>query len=223
MKATCPKCSRPLPVDDVNVGADTALCRKCNEVFALSDLVDESGDERDFNLNVPPRGAWYRDNGEDVRIGATTRSAAAFFIVPFMCVWSGGSLGGIYGGQILSGRFSLGLSLFGIPFVLGTLLFGTIAAMTAAGKVEVRLRGETGEIFTGIGRLGWRRRFARTDVTQVYEGVSSVRGAGSSGACITLEGQRRINFGSGLSAERRYFVLRALRQTLQPARHMRRA
>lgn len=57
------------------------------------------------------------DNGFE--ISATTESPIAFFLVPFMLVWSGGSLGGIYGTQIANGHFNLFLSLFGIPFCNG--------------------------------------------------------------------------------------------------------
>ena len=64
----------------------------------------------------------------------------AFFLVPFMCVWSGGSLGGIYGSQFFQSKFDLSMSLFGIPFVLGTLLFGSFALMTVCGKVVVSIR-----------------------------------------------------------------------------------
>ena len=38
-----------------------------------------------------------------------------------MLIWSGGSLGGIYGTQIANQEFSLLQSLFGIPFIIGTI------------------------------------------------------------------------------------------------------
>lgn len=217
MKSTCPKCGRELPLDDVNVAADTALCRECAEVFSLSEIVEGGrADEGDgsFDVSSPPRGAWYADDGNEVRIGATTRSAIAWFLVPFMCVWSGFSLGGIYGTQFYKGQFDLRTTLFGIPFILGTLLFGSMAVMSVIGKVEVRLCGAAGEIFTGVGWIGWRRRFALADVERVRENALYTRGAGSPGACIVLEGQRRLSFGSGLSDERRHYVLRALQTSL---------
>lgn len=217
MKALCPKCGRELPLDDVNVAADTALCQECGEVFPLSEIVEggraDDGD-RPFDVSSPPRGAWYSDDGNEVRIGATTRSAIAWFLVPFMCVWSGFSLGGIYGTQFYKGQFDLRTTLFGIPFILGTLLFGSMAVMSVIGKVEVRLCGEAGEIFTGVGWIGWRQRFALADVERVREEALYSRGAGSSGASIVLEGQRRLTFGSGLSDERRHFVRRAVQTSL---------
>jgi len=44
-------------------------------------------------------------------------------VIPHVVVTSK-SLGGIYGSQIMKGKFVLGQSLFGIPFLLGTLVFG---------------------------------------------------------------------------------------------------
>lgn len=67
----------------------------------------------------------------------------------------GGALGGIYGSQIMAGEFNLMLSLFGIPFVLGTLFLGSIALMTVCGKVVVSTSYDQGKIFTGVGPFGW--------------------------------------------------------------------
>ena len=128
-----------------------------------------------------------------------------------MCVWSGLSLGGIYGTQIRSGTFNLALSLFGIPFVLFSVLFWSFALMAICGKVEVRLRGSEGQVFTGIGSLGFRRRFSTTEVTHVYEGSARCSGVGSEGNAIVLEGTKRLKFGESLRTERRYFVAGVLR------------
>ncbi|MBI2477147.1 MAG: hypothetical protein HYV60_00350, partial [Planctomycetia bacterium] len=107
----------------MNVATDVAVCPNCGEVFPLSSIVATQDVPTEFEINDPPAGAWFYDDFRGWRIGASTRSRAAFFLVPFMCVWSGFSLGGIYGTQIAKGEFNLGMSLFGIPFVLGTLLF----------------------------------------------------------------------------------------------------
>src|SRR5512137_2776592 len=99
MKVQCPKCHVDVPPANVNVAADTVWCAGCNEAFALSELVGKAGGE-EVPIEVPPeppRGAWFEKNFDGWEVGATTRSPIAFFLVPFMCVWSGGSLGGIYG------------------------------------------------------------------------------------------------------------------------------
>jgi hypothetical protein len=215
MKVICPKCRTALPIEDVNVLTDVALCRRCEQTFAYSELVEEQ-ETGPVDLNRPPQGAWFKRTPGGFEIGSTTRSAVAFFLVPFICLWSGGSLGGIYGSQIIKGKFVLGQSLFGIPFLLGTLVFGSIAVMAVCGKVVVRLDGKNGEVFTGVGPIGVRRRFQKDDVTAVRR--ADARG-GNGGRRrmpfqLTLEGRKRIRFASGLKTERLEFMLAALRQML---------
>jgi hypothetical protein len=217
MKVQCPKCRADVPPANVNVAADTVWCAGCSEAFALSDLVGKRDDPvGEAPIEVPPeppRGAWFEKNFDGWEVGATTRSPIAFFLVPFMCVWSGGSLGGIYGTQIANGQFSLGMSLFGIPFLLGTLLFGSIALMAVCGKIVVRVREERGEVFTGVWRFGWRRRFDPEGIRRVYENEKPGRRGSSSE--IVLEGDERITLGSGLNENRRYFMLQVLRSIFE--------
>src|SRR5687767_8011351 len=113
----CPKCETEIPLEDINVAQDIALCRKCAESFSFAELAqDEAIPEVD--LNHPPKGMWFNRTPDGFELGSSTRSGVAFFLVPFMCLWSGGSLGGIYGSQIVKGDFNLAMSLFGLPFLL---------------------------------------------------------------------------------------------------------
>jgi hypothetical protein len=215
MKVQCPKCHANVPPANVNVAADAVWCAGCNEAFALSDLTRKGTEDR-APIEVPPeppRGAWFEKNFDGWEVGATTRSPIAFFLVPFMCVWSGGSLGGIYGSQMASGQFNLVMSLFGIPFILGTLLFGSIALMAVCGKVVVRVRGEQGEVFVGVWCLGWRRRFDPAGIHRVYENERPGRRGNSTE--IVMEGDERITLASGLNDNRRYFMLQVLRSILE--------
>jgi hypothetical protein len=216
MKVQCPKCHVDVPPANVNVAADTVWCAGCTEAFSLSDLVDgtrEGTGEAEVPPE-PPRGAWFEKNFDGWEVGATTRSPIAFFLVPFMCVWSGFSLGGIYGSQIMSGQFNLGTSLFGLPFLGGTLFFGSIALMSVCGKVVVRTWGERGEVFIGVWRLGWRRRFDPSTIRRAYEGNAGMSQNNNSMG-IVLEGAERITFGTGLNANRRYFMLQVLRSIFE--------
>ena len=220
MKVDCPKCKTPIESGDINVSGDLCFCKACNEAFKLSQLVNGSEDnaEPDIDVNLPPSGVRYQVFPGGVRIEATTRSPIAFFLVPFMCVWSGGSLGGIYGSQILEGRFDLFRTLFGIPFLIGTLIFGSLALMCVFGKVKVLIEGDDGLVFTGIGPIGQAKKFKFSEISRVYE--STTRGSKSNSTQIVLEGTDRITFGSMLNDKRRYFLLRVLRKVVQPARQI---
>ncbi|MCX6952165.1 MAG: hypothetical protein NTV51_08355 [Verrucomicrobia bacterium] len=210
MKFTCPACQQSLPPGQINVQTDLALCQACGHVARLSQLVDADFDAR--VLHNPPKGAWYQQTMSEHVVGATTRHPSAFFLVPFMCVWSGGSLGGIYGTQIAQGKFNLTTSLFGIPFLLGSILFWTVALMAIWGKMEVRVRDGIGTVFVGLGRLGWKRSFNLDDVESIEDSGTKVSYPGSSGASIVLRGKSILRFGTNLTEPRRYFVLNVLKQ-----------
>ena len=171
-----------------------------------------------FDINNPPKGAYINHLTNGVQIGASTRSWFAFFIVPFMIVWSGGSLGGIYGSQILNGEFDIVTSLFGIPFLLGSIIFWGIALMSVMGKVEVTLDSNGGHIFTGVGKIGLNKRFLWSEIDSVHEKVSTSRsnkGGSTTTHSIVLEGQRQISFGSHLPSDKRYYMLKTLEQLIQ--------
>lgn len=135
-------------------------------------------------------------------------------MVPFMCVWSGAAIGGIYGSQIASGKFNPMMSAVGIPFLLASLIFWSWAAMCVCGKVEIVLRDHGGTVFTGVGSLGWKRRFSLSEFTSVREGDYGPSGRGGRARAIALEGSRRLVFGSLLNEARRYFVVESLRALL---------
>lgn len=213
MQVRCPNCDAQMNPEDVNVGADTAFCRKCDEAFALSKLIHME-EAAAVDLDHPPKGAWFERTFDGFTVGATTRHPAAFFIVPFMCVWSGGSLGGIYGSQIATGNYSVILSLFGIPFLLFSILFWAIALMTVCGRVVLKVEGTAGGILTGVGSIGRKKLFNWLDVSGVREQQARADSPGHQGAKIVLEGKERVEFGKMLRQERRYFIVQVLRKML---------
>lgn len=214
MKLYCPNCKTEFQSLDVNVADNLAYCRQCSEAFAISQLLGHASTRReplpDPVTNIP-KGCWYHETMDGWTAGATTRSAMAFFIVPFMCMWSGGSLGGIYGSQIIHGKFNLVMSLFGLPFLVGTIFIGGMAAMTIAGKVILTVSGNELTVFTGVWGIGWRRKVTIEPSSRLYSNRSNVHYPGSSPSNITIEGPKSIRFGSGLSFPRQIFLTQLLR------------
>ena len=174
LEVVCPRCRSDVPLEDVNVANDIALCRKCAYDFSFAEAINQAESEP-VDLTKPPKGVWYKRTSNGFELGSSTRSAAAFFLVPFMMVWSGGSLGGIYGSQIAKGDFNLGMSLFGLPFLFGTILFGSIAVMTVCGKFVVRAEGCDGELFVGAAGIGYRKKFRWDEVKDIR--IETKRGA----------------------------------------------
>lgn len=213
----CPKCNSELKKENINIQSNIAQCNACDTVFKISDNLERYADD-EFDTNNPPQGAWKNNAFNKIIIGATTRSPIAFFLVPFMLIWSGGSLGGIYGSQIISGKFSLFESLFGIPFLIGSIIFWSLALMAIWGKVELTLDNRGGKIFTGIGKIGINKKFLWSEISRIEEKQTNFRYPGSRGSSIILEGKKRILFGTGLKSERLYYLLRATKSILNKNR-----
>jgi hypothetical protein len=213
----CPKCRRTIPLDDINVSTDVALCRRCEERWSFGDLVRDQ-DLQPIDALAAPAGTWLVDSPLGFEIGVSTRSATAFFLVPFMCVWSGFSLSGIYGSQLMNGRFDWAMSLFGIPFILGTLFFGSTAMMSVCGKVVVKVAGDSGEVFTGVGPVGWTRRLDWSQVTSIR--ITQKWGSNASVSDqITLMAGAPINIAVGVSAPRLNYMFVTLRQKWRQTSH----
>jgi hypothetical protein len=205
----CINCGTQISASQINITTDLAHCTACNTIFKISEARVPVNDL--FDIKQKPNGTWYKKvNSNEIRIGASTRSPIAFFLVPFMLIWSGGSLGGIYGTQLASGEFNLILSLFGIPFLIGTLIFGGIAVMSVAGKIEISLTKQGGSIFTGVGSAGMTKKFLWNDISKIQEIGSSGFGQKGRGMKISLEGKKRITFGSALRESRRFYLVNAL-------------
>jgi hypothetical protein len=217
MEVFCPSCRARIAPADINVSTDVALYRSCGNTFRLSEIVG-TAPSASIDLHSPPAGAWYTPTADGFTAGATTRTWMALFLVPFTCVWAGGSLTGIYGSQILKGEFNPFASLFGIPFLLGSIVLVSWCAMCVAGQVVITRQSDRLAIFTGVGPIGWTRTYAFSDFSSAREGFSafgSWNWNNRQGPAIRLEGRRAAAFGSTLSVDRRYFLLKVLQAALR--------
>lgn len=206
----CPKCNCEILKDNINIQTDIAYCPNCNKTFKISENVPTEFEDG-FDINNPPKGTWIKKEMNSLIIGATTRSLFAFFLVPFMIVWSGGSLGGIYGGQFFKGEFDLFLSLFGIPFLLGSILFWSLTLMSIWGKVELTLDKNGGRVFTGLGILGISKYFKWDEISLIKENKGNTSYSESQGGKLTLEGKKKISFALGVKENRQYYLYRAMK------------
>lgn len=143
---SCPSCGAGIPLADVNVGADIALCRACGARCHVAELVDAGDEQEETRLlsgPAPKHVQVIRDPNDirgTVELVYAKVNPAALFVIPFALVWSGGSLGGIYGVQIYRHTFDWKVSLFGIPFVLGTfvLLYAILSMLFKKSRLALR-------------------------------------------------------------------------------------
>ena len=226
MQLSCPSCHAKIATDDINVSTDVALCRACGNTFHLTEALGATSPflsslmssiappSGPVDLNSPPSGAWYEPAADGFTAGASTRSFTALFIVPFTCIWSGGSMFGIYGTQLIKGHFNLPMSLFGIPFLIGSVFLISWCALSVAGKVTVTVHGDRLAIFTGVGPIGITRLANLSDFKSAREDWGRFTNNNQPSRVIRLEGSRAMAFGSMLSTPRRYFLLAAVQSAL---------
>jgi len=212
----CPECGLPIPASEIAPSAGLAVCRSCDRSFDLEvckSAVPFAQRGQPMPTN-PPKGVQVEESMDGFRVSVSTRSAAAWFLVPFMCVWSGFSLGGIYGTQLYKGEFNLVMSLFGIPFLLGSLFFGSFALMALCGKYILEVRGDEFRCRVGFLGLYWttRRRWSDYDRAELGETTSRTRRGGYNVQHqILLKGQdQEYDCGSGAQRERLAWIVKYL-------------
>jgi hypothetical protein len=166
-------------------------------------------------MNVPP-GAWFEETADGFSAGARFRSHLSTYVVLFTLFFSVVSLSIAYGYQLVTGQFDPGLSLFGIPFLVATIVLGTVSLVAVWGRCTLVVRGDAAELFTGIGPFGRRRRFRWSGIYAVNEVKSKVEVNETTLPTLCLEGDTRVRFGVLLTTERRHFLLQTLRRELKP-------
>lgn len=177
----CPKCGAEVPLSDINVSADLMLCKSCGETSSFAEAVNEVGDESVL-VKPPPKHLRIETDPMDPERRTTITykkiPLLALFFIPFTCVWSGFSMTGIYGSQIAKGAFDPKLSLFGIPFLIGSIVLVSTCLFTLFGKRVLELKGGEAKYFAGVFGIGLRKRFHYDCQTKVSRGVATFQQKG---------------------------------------------
>ena len=182
-KYNCPKCGCEVEMANINVANDILLCSSCGETSRFSEIVDleREAKEEDYDAQLlntkPPKHLKVISDPTDMtgRISLIYRkfSPTAFFLIPFTCAWSGFSMTAIYGSQIASGKFDLQASLFGLPFLVGSIVLVSVCLFCLFGKRVLTLERGNGKYFFGVGFIGIFKRFTYDRQTKVCDGETS--------------------------------------------------
>ena len=205
---TCPSCSATVPLADVNVAKDLALCRACGATTSFSGL-QGAGELKDVNLDVPPKHVRdVHDGQSDLVLTYRRRSPILFFLIPFTALWSGGSVGMIYLRPLLQGKpFEVGEALFGIPFLIGTVVLLTFITYLFFGRWVIRVTGNEGSVFNGVGSLGWTRRFTIDRSSTVTLAACGASANNQPVPCIRVDtGAASLSFGAFIKEDSKLFI-----------------
>ncbi len=174
MEVSCPTCRGPIKSDNINVAKDTAYCVKCESLHALSSLASSNSTQSTprFDPYEKVDGLVVDDKSYMWTIDVSHRSKKALFLIPFTCLWAGGSMYSIYGQQYLSGEYDIVTSLFGIPFLLGSLFLIGMCFMSMFGRTHISCDNDKALYFIGVGAIGKYRRFRWSSITKVNDSSS---------------------------------------------------
>ncbi len=194
MTIHCPECGLPILPTEITPAGDLAYCRLCERTSTVDACrAAKALAQRPASSEAPPKGLQFTESLTGFQVVLSTASWVALILWPFMLVWAGGSLGGIYGTQIKSGQFNWMLSLFGLPFLVGSVFLFGIAFMSTFGRVLVE-SGQDGLLRIRKGGLGlyWTKSAAWTDVVsaEVIEKTNRRKGGYTIGyACVLTRRQ----------------------------------
>jgi len=199
---------------DLNVAADVALCRTCGYTgsFLRSSTVPYMSDEE--MARPPKRVTLHRGFDGELEIVSRFSKGLALFLIPFTAIWSGASMWGIYGTQFMKGEFDLMQSLFGIPFLLGTIVLVSIILLTLYGKIIVTLSRGRVQVFSGVFGIGRTKEIACGKGTQVsLEKSSATKNHVPQMQIVLRSGNQTLKFGAlSFSKETRQYVAAVLRR-----------
>ena len=176
IEVVCPECHQPIPLEDIQPAANLAICRSCNLTHRLSGIVTGS-ELDDVSLDQKPRRLTIQNEADGLRIVYKHIPGIFWFILPFTCVWGGGSMWGIF---VEGKTLETSTLLMGLPFVMGTIVLIGVLLCMSCGQRVVRIRStgsREGECtyFYGVGSIGITKRIAyhsETDVLLEYGSCS---------------------------------------------------
>ncbi|NQZ56372.1 MAG: hypothetical protein HRT88_02725 [Lentisphaeraceae bacterium] len=204
----CPDCDAEITLADINVANDIALCRSCKTTHSFAQLCNFESISTDLLKEKPPRHiSLLQDMGDGPGIIYKKKSWVLLFMLPFTCVWAGGSMFGIYGQQFIEGKFDLQQSLFGIPFLIGSIILSAVCLYMLVGKWRIVCDSSIVSIFVGVGPIGWTRRIPYNRHSQVGIVDSSVRHNNVVQQCISIKTDAdERKFGAGINNDSLEFI-----------------
>ena len=214
----CLHCGQPLDLQDTNVATDVALCRACGRSMPFS-AVSGTDELAAIDLAQPPRGVKVGHSLiSGIEVTYRRFNPTVLFLIPFTLLWSGVSIGGIYGSQFAKGEFDPGTSLAGLPFLIGTVVLLSVITYMLFGHWRISIDRGTARIFNGVGPVGRHREITLAPGTVVRVAPSNLRinRQQRQEIQVTTEG-RTVKFGAGLPDDVRDFFAALLGKAITAA------
>lgn len=229
MAIQCPNCAGEVPVEQVNIGVDTALCPHCRQMFRPSEMLGpRSGDTEDwssFGTSVAPEKPtdrdvvmeYFEDGGVGMYLPPGDSGKRSRFYFTFSILWNAivFAVGGGFGWGMVQGDVPWLMVLFFIPFMAVGVLLLFWGCWLAWGSTSV-----------GLDRQGmwleqklFGRRRLRTYSLEHVEGFRRNKAYEQNdepvyACCVKING-RKHNFAHKLSDEHQQWLVNEFNQALR--------
>ena len=210
MRVFCPNCNAQIDSKDFNAAENICVCHACNELFKLSEILDQDTIYEIENLlRNPPKGAWVKkDIGQEI-IGIRPRSKSAIFSILFALAFSSISFTGFF--QMIISKSTIGI-LFMLIFIASSIFLWVQVFYSIFGKIEIVLNKNGQDyIFTGIGRIGKKHILKWPSIKSIYEQTSHNSEDGYSKK-IYIAGENLIKISiNGINENKSMFLIKVLK------------
>ncbi|MEM1422948.1 MAG: hypothetical protein AAGH64_02985 [Planctomycetota bacterium] len=188
----CAQCAASIPTADVNIAEGVALCRSCNSITSLADMVEAQEDLPTADPDVVPEGCRVDSDGISKTFVVKVRSVVGgVFLLLFSTAWCsitslfvGLGVAGVLahlgmqppswvpgmgsgGGSQIPLVMSIAILLFMLPFIAIGIFTFVMALTSFFGVLRVRIEGTRGTAFTGVGPIGLRKKFDTSRITDI--------------------------------------------------------
>jgi|GEM_PF-2474005 len=214
----CQNCGAVIPLEDVNVSSDIALCRTCGKTMPFSGLVPISGSSVD--LQHPPAGVCIVDDPfKGITITYRKFSPSMLLLFPMAAGFLGATIFLLFGFHIYKYKFDIERTIMAIPFLAGTVFLSTVALFHLLGSWRITITRDQLTVVMKVSPLSWTRRLACDRSAQVRMFLPSIRVSGGMNSTtqdlVQVECQgKTLDFGGAMPEDVKLYIAETIRRTL---------
>jgi len=208
----CLACQTPIPLEDVNVSTDIALCRACGQTSSFAEL--SAWRDEEVLLGSPLKHLRIEERADgSIKMTYKRIPFVAFFILPVLLIWGYSFLWKPFVQPWLEGS-SVVQSQSGTPPVIHLIIiFSALTGWLIFGSWRIILRDGFGKVLVGVGPLCYTRSFHYDRTSQIRLVPSNIRvnRVRQDAICVTTGGVD-FTFGAIIHWESRNHIAAVLRR-----------
>ncbi|MCL2186328.1 MAG: YfjD family protein [Treponema sp.] len=167
MKIICPKCKTQIENNNINAAENICVCQSCNELFKLSELLDQDTiDDAERMLDNPPEGTWVKKDMSTTVAGVSTHTKNSYILALFALAFSAISLF-IFSKALATGNILV--VIFVSTFVGFSVYLWIKVIFSMFGKIELVMTHNEDYLFIGVRSIGQKYLLNWSEIKDIYD------------------------------------------------------